>query len=150
MRAVIQRVSHASVTVDDAVIGAIGPGLLALISVAPADTDKDADYIADKIATLRIFKDENEKMNRSVLDAGGEVLVISQFTLHGDCRRGRRPSFIGAAQPERAIPLYERVVARLRDDKHLRVATGEFGAYMQVALTNDGPVTLLLDSEKQF
>ena len=150
MRAVLQRVSEASVSVDDQGIGNIGQGILALVSVEQKDTAADASHIADKIAALRIFQDEEGKMNRSVSDIGGEVLVISQFTLHGDCRRGRRPSFIAAASPETAIPLYEQVVTRLREKWGLQVATGKFGANMQVSLLNDGPVTLLLDSKKNF
>ncbi len=150
MRAVLQRVSHASVSVDNTVIGEIGRGIMALVSVEQEDTDSDAVYIADKIAALRIFRDDNDKMNLSLTDVGGQALVISQFTLHGDCRRGRRPSFVRAAPPESAVPLYERVVARLRDNNGITVATGSFGAYMRVSLVNDGPVTLLLDSSKAF
>ena len=150
MRAVLQRVSEASVAVEDKIIGSIGQGILALVSVEQEDSSADASHIADKIAALRIFRDEAGKMNRSVSDIGGEVLVISQFTLHGDCRRGRRPSFIAAASPEIAIPLYEQVVKLLREKWGLTVATGEFGATMQVSLLNDGPVTLLLDSKKNF
>ena len=150
MRAVLQRVSEASVSVNDKKIGSIGPGILALVSVEQEDTPADTKYIADKIAALRIFRDADGKMNLSVSDIGGEVLVISQFTLHGDCRRGRRPSFIAAAPPDKAIPLYEQVVTHLREKWMLHVATGEFGANMQVSLLNDGPVTLLLDSKKNF
>lgn len=150
MRAVLQRVSHAAVSVDNETIGRIGNGILALISVEHSDTHADAGYIADKIASLRIFRDHEDKMNLSVKDVGGSVLVISQFTLHGDCRRGRRPSFITAAPPEIAIPLYEEVITLLRSDANLLVETGKFGAYMQVSLLNDGPVTILLDSKKEF
>ena len=150
MRAVLQRVSHASVSVDNTVIGEIGRGIMALVSVEQEDTDSDAVYIADKIAALRIFRDDNDKMNLSLTDVDGQALVISQFTLHGDCRRGRRPSFIRAAPPEFAVPLYERVVSRLRENAGITVATGAFGAYMQVSLVNDGPVTLILDSHKAF
>ena len=150
MRAVLQRVSHASVFVDDALVGQIGSGVLALLGVELEDTETDAAYIAEKIALTRFFNDAEDKMNLSVLDVGGSVLAISQFTLHGDCRRGRRPSFIRAARPETAIPLYEHVVRLLRDRFGLRVETGIFGARMQVTLTNEGPVTLMLDSRKAF
>jgi D-aminoacyl-tRNA deacylase len=150
MRAVLQRVSHAAVAVDGETIGRIDNGILALVSVEHSDTQEDASYIAEKIASLRIFRDAEDKMNLSVGDVGGSVLVISQFTLHGDCRRGRRPSFITAAPPETAIPLYEQVIALLRNNAKLHVETGRFGAYMQVSLLNDGPVTILLDSKKQF
>ena len=148
MRAVLQRVTSASVSIDNNIVGQINHGILALVSVGHEDSQNDAAYIADKIAALRIFRDSEDKMNLSVCDVGGEVLVISQFTLHGDCRRGRRPSFIAAAPPETAIPLYEEVVAQLRSKYNLHVETGEFGAYMQVSLLNDGPVTILLDSTK--
>ena len=148
MRAVLQRVTSASVSIDNKTVGKIGRGILALVSVGQDDSPNDALYIAEKIAGLRIFKDSADKMNRSVCDVGGEVLIISQFTLHGDCRRGRRPSFIAAAPPESAIPLYEQVVTHLRDKVGLHVETGEFGADMQVSLLNDGPVTLLLDSSR--
>jgi len=149
LRAVIQRVTESSVSVEGEVVGRIGHGLLALISVEASDTEKDAQYIADKIAELRIFNDAEGKFNLSVEDVRGEVLVISQFTLHGDCRRGRRPSFSGAARPETAIPLYEAVAQNLRA-RGLAAPTGRFGAHMQVKLLNDGPVTLLLDSGKAF
>ncbi len=149
MRAVVQRVKEASVHVNGVVIGAIQAGLLVLLGVDENDADPDVRYIADKVAEMRIFRDEDGKFNRSVEEAGGAVLVVSQFTLHGDCRRGRRPSFSRAARPEKAIPLYESVVSALRA-RGLTVATGEFGAMMDVHIINDGPVTLLLDSEKQF
>jgi len=149
VRAVVQRVSEASVAVDGKVIGAIGPGLLALVSVDAEDTELDAGYISEKIAGLRIFNDDQGKFNLSVEDVGRAVLVVSQFTLHGDCRKGRRPSFTEAARPEKAIPLYESVAMHLRE-RGLTVATGEFGAHMTVHLINDGPVTLLLDSRKVF
>ncbi len=149
MRAVVQRVSEASVEVDGRVVGEVGEGLLVLVGVEEGDTGADADYIAEKTAGLRIFNDAADKMNLSVADVGGGVLLISQFTLHGDCRRGRRPSFTAAARPETAIPLYEEVARRLRA-AGLSVATGEFGAHMHVALVNDGPVTILLDSKKLF
>ncbi len=149
MRAVVQRVSRASVEVDGRIVGEVGEGLLVLVGVEEGDTDTDADYVAEKVAGLRIFNDAEGKMNLSIADVGGGVLLISQFTLHGDCRRGRRPSFIAAARPETAITLYEGVACRLRA-AGLPVATGEFGAHMHVALVNDGPVTILLDSKKLF
>ncbi|MBD3292278.1 MAG: D-tyrosyl-tRNA(Tyr) deacylase [Armatimonadia bacterium] len=149
MRAVVQRVSEAAVTVDDRRAAAIGPGLLVLLGVAEGDERGDADYIARKLAGLRIFEDGAGKMNLSVADVGGEVLLVSQFTLCGDCRRGRRPSFTGAAAPEAAEELYLAVARDLRD-RGLAVQTGEFGEMMRVALVNDGPVTLMLDSGKLF
>ena len=149
MRAVVQRVSSASVRVDGAVVGEIGRGLLVLLGVARDDTDADAALIAAKVAGLRIFDDEAGKMNLAVADVAGGVLVVSQFTLLGDCRGGRRPSYIEAAAPEAANALYETVVAALRA-AGLPVATGVFRAQMAVALVNDGPVTLLLDSRKAF
>lgn len=149
MRAVIQRVAESAVAVDGRVVGAIGRGLLVLLGVAAEDDERDADYIADKVIGLRCFQDADSKFNLSVEDVGGALLVISQFTLFGDCRKGRRPSFTDAARPEHAIPLYERVVRRLRD-RGLKVETGEFGAHMDVSLVNDGPVTLLLDSRRLF
>ncbi len=149
MRAVIQRVSGASVTVDGATIGSIGAGLVVLLGVAGDDTESDAAYLADKTAGLRILADADGKMNRSVEDAAAEVLVVSQFTLYGDVRRGRRPSFDAAAPPALADGLYQYYVELLRA-KGLSVATGKFQATMSVALTNDGPVTILLDSKKLF
>jgi len=144
MRAVVQRVTRASVSVDGQVIGAIGPGLVVLLGVAHGDGDAEARWLAKKIANLRIFQDEAGKFNRSALDVGGEALVISQFTLLGDARRGRRPSFAGAAASEVAEPLVDRFAELLRQ-QGLRVATGRFGAYMLVEIHNDGPVTLVLD-----
>ena len=149
MRAVVQRVSSASVQVEGAVVGEIGHGLLVLLGVARDDTPDDAALVAAKVAGLRIFDDEAGKMNRAVADVGGSVLVVSQFTLLGDCRGGRRPSYIEAAAPEIANALYETVVGALRA-MGLTVATGVFRAQMAVALVNDGPVTLLLDSRKAF
>lgn len=149
MRCVIQRVSRASVTVDGQVVGEIGKGYVALVGVQDGDTEKDMRYCADKVAGLRIFEDENEKMNLSIQDVGGAVLAISQFTLSGDARHGRRPSFSAAARPEAAVPLYEAFVQALRD-AGIQVETGVFQAHMNVELVNDGPVTLLLDSRKQF
>ena len=144
MRVVLQRVSSASVRVDGNVIGDIGPGLVLLIGIHRNDTDEDMHYVMDKCVHLRIFSDENGKMNHSVLDMGGELLVVSQFTLYGDTRKGRRPGFDQAGRPDMAEPLYERAVARLRDHG-LQVATGRFGADMQVDLINDGPVTLIIE-----
>lgn len=149
MRAVVQRVRHSSVAVDGNVVGEIGPGLMVLLGVDVDDEIKDADYIADKIVGLRIFNDEEGKFNLSLMEVGGEVLLVSQFTLYGDARKGRRPSFIKAARPEKAVPLYERVGTLLRENG-VSVANGVFGAHMDVTLLNDGPVTLLLDSGKAF
>lgn len=145
MRAVVQRVSRAHVEVDGEIAGAIGRGLLVLLGVAVDDTEDDAHYVAEKVAHLRIFPDESGKMNRSVLEAGGEVLAVSQFTLYGDTRRGRRPSFIRSAPAEAALPLYRRFVEALRATG-LTVREGVFGAMMAVSLVNDGPVTLIVDS----
>lgn len=149
MRAVIQRVSEASVTVDQKTVGAIGQGLMVLLGVAQGDTSQEAKALAEKTAGLRIFEDDAGKMNRSVEEIGGSLLVVSQFTLLGDCRKGRRPGFTDAAPPELADQLYEEYVAALRS-RGVNVATGVFRADMQVALVNDGPVTMLLDSRKQF
>jgi D-tyrosyl-tRNA(Tyr) deacylase len=149
MRAVVQRVSRASVKVAGAVVGEIGPGLLVLIAVAQDDTESDADYLADKIAGLRIFEDADGKMNRAVADAGGAVLAVSQFTLYGDVRRGKRPSFDAAARPEQAMRLYECFVGKIRA-AGLRCGTGKFQEMMEVEMVNDGPVTILLDSKKLF
>src|SRR6266446_9783670 len=149
MRAVVQRVTRAKVSVENETIGEIANGLVVLLGVARDDSEVDADYLASKIASLRIFDDEAGKMNRSVRDIDGGVLVISQFTLYGDVRRGLRPSWIDAAAPEVAEPLYDFFVAQARKLIE-RVATGSFRAMMQVELVNDGPVTILLDSRKQF
>ena len=149
MRAVVQRVAEAYVRIDNRDAGRIGPGLLVLLGVEEDDSEQDATAIAEKIAGLRCFADDSGKFNRSVEDTGGGVLVVSQFTLLGDCRKGRRPSFTAAARPEKAIPLYENVVDRLRA-RGLRVETGEFGAHMSVGLVNDGPVTLLIDTKRAF
>ena len=145
MRAVVQRVSRSAVSVGGEVVGAVERGLLVLLGVAPGDTEAEARWLADKVVGLRIFPDDEGKMNRDVAAAGGGVLVVSQFTLYGDCRKGRRPSFIGAAPPELAEPLYEAFVAAVRANG-LPAATGRFGAMMQVELVNDGPVTLIVDS----
>ena len=149
MRAVIQRVTRASVTVDGEIVGAIGKGLVALLGIARDDTEKDATYLVEKIAALRIFDDADGVMNVSVKDVNGALLIVSQFTLYGDVRRGLRPSWIEAAAPEVAEGLYDFFVAQAR--KLIpRVATGSFRAMMQVDLVNDGPVTILLDSRKLF
>jgi D-tyrosyl-tRNA(Tyr) deacylase len=149
MRAVIQRVSRAKVTVNDWVIGEIGTGLLVLLGVGQSDTDADASYLAEKIAGLRIFEDQGGKMNLNVVDVAGSVLAVSQFTLYGDVRRGKRPSFDAAAPPEPARRLYDLFVERIRASG-LRCETGRFQEMMQVELVNEGPVTILLDSHKTF
>ena len=145
MKAVIQRVKESSVSVENEIIGSIKRGLLILLGVAKGDQKAEADYLSEKVANLRIFEDENGKMNRSLLETGGEALVISQFTLLGDCRKGRRPSFIAAAEPEDANLLYEYFANRL-GDKGIFVQKGKFRAMMDVALVNDGPVTLIVES----
>ena len=149
MRCVVQRVTQASVTSNGTPAGAIGPGLMVLIGVSSEDTDKDLKYMADKVPNLRIFDDENGVMNRSILDAGGSILAVSQFTLYGDARGGRRPSYFRAAKPDLADRLYEQLVVAWRE-KGIHVETGVFRTEMQVSLVNDGPVTILLDSEKTF
>jgi D-tyrosyl-tRNA(Tyr) deacylase len=149
MRAVVQRVARARVTVEEWASGEIGHGLLVLLGVGKNDTEADALYLAEKIATLRIFEDSSGKMNRSVQDVGGGVLAVSQFTLYGDARRGKRPSFDGAAPAEKARHLYELFVRRIQA-AGVRCETGRFQATMQVELVNDGPVTILLDSAKVF
>lgn len=151
MRAVVQRVSAAEVVVDGQIVGRTlpGPGLMVLLGAGEGDGDSDADYLADKICGLRIFEDDEGRMNRSVVDVGGSLLIISQFTLYGDCRKGRRPSFVHALAPEQAERLVERVLARARTQV-AHVDSGRFGAHMDVTLTNDGPVTLLLESRKAF
>ncbi|MFO0948730.1 MAG: D-aminoacyl-tRNA deacylase [Planctomycetota bacterium] len=145
MRVVVQRVKKASVTIDGQVVGRIDAGLLVLVGVREGDGDKDIEFLAEKLVNLRIFPDDVGKMNRSVLEMGGGILVVSQFTLYGDCRKGRRPSFIGAAGPEIAVPVYERFVERLRGSG-VPIETGRFAAMMDVELINDGPVTLIIDS----
>ena len=149
MRAVVQRVSEARVDVDARTVGRMGRGLLVLLGVARDDTNDDAGYLAEKIANLRIFNDDEGKMNRSLVETAGGLLVVSQFTLYGDVRRGRRPSYTDAAEPDRAGALYEYFVARARG-YGIKVETGVFQAMMQVSLINDGPVTILLDSRKGF
>jgi D-aminoacyl-tRNA deacylase len=147
MIAVVQRVTQASVTVEGAVVGAIGPGLLVLLGVHTTDTEAEADGLARKVAGLRLFADDAGRMNRSVADTGGGVLVVSQFTLYGDVQKGFRPSFVAAAPPEIAEPLYERFAAQVGAHLGRPVATGRFGAMMQVALVNDGPVTLIVSRD---
>jgi D-tyrosyl-tRNA(Tyr) deacylase len=149
MRAVVQRVSEARVTVDNKIVGEISLGLLVLVGVGHEDNQASAEYLSEKIVGLRIFEDDSGKMNKAVGEAGGEVLVVSQFTLYGDVRRGRRPSFDGAAPPETARALYEYFVARIRA-AGIPCQTGKFQEMMQVELVNDGPVTILLDSSKEF
>jgi len=146
MRAVVQRVAHASVTIEGRIAGEIGRGLLILLGVTHDDTPERAVWLAEKIAGLRVFNDDDGKMNRDVTEAGGGALIVSQFTLYGDCRKGRRPSFIDAAPPPVAIPLYEAFINAVKA-QGVPVATGQFGADMQVELVNDGPVTLIIDSK---
>ena len=146
MRAVLTRVKHATVTVDGEVKGKIGEGFLILLGVTHTATQAQAEKLADKLTGLRIFEDENEKMNRGLETVNGEILVVSQFTLYGNCKKGRRPEFLAAARPEVAIPLYEHFVQCCRD-KGIHVETGEFGAYMQVESLNDGPLTLVVDTD---
>ena len=149
MRAVVQRVTESNVTVDGETVGAVGPGLMVLIGVEVGDTEKDARYIADKCVGLRIFDDENGVPNRSVGEAQGSILAVSQFTLAGDARHGRRPSYITAERPEKAKPLFETVKAYMRESG-VAVESGTFMADMQVSLVNDGPFTILLNSKKEF
>lgn len=149
MRAVVQRIDRAKVTVDGNIAGEISKGLIVLVGVVEGDTEKDAQYLADKVTGLRIFEDEAGKMNLSIKDIGGEILSISQFTLYGDCRKGKRPSFDKAAKPETAIVLYEKFNELCRQ-QDIKVETGIFGAHMLVELANNGPVTILLDSSKMF
>ena len=151
MRVVIQRVKQSSVTIDGEVVAKIGAGLMMLVGIEPTDTSADADYLCGKISRLRIFDDENGVMNRSVCDVGGELLVVSQFTLFAQTSHGNRPSYIRAARPEQAIPLYEEFVSKLETASGIRPQTGRFGAMMDVELINDGPVTIIIDSrQKEF
>jgi D-tyrosyl-tRNA(Tyr) deacylase len=150
MRMVVQRVSRAAIRVDGQTVGEIGRGLLVLLGIGKEDTDIDSDYIIGKILSLRIFHDEEGKMNRSVTDIGGDVLVVSQFTLHGDVRKGTRPSFSDAMPPAEAERFYERFMKKLRAATPLQVAEGRFAAMMDVELVNDGPATILLDSQRRF
>ncbi len=149
MRAVIQRVKSASVKVDGELVSEIDAGLLVFLGIAHDDNQEEIDYIANKVANLRIFEDAEGKMNCSLLETGGSALVVSQFTLYGDCRKGRRPSFINAARPESANALYEKFIAALKE-QNIQTCGGTFQAMMDVELINDGPVTILLDSDKQF
>ena len=149
MRVVVQRVKESKVEVKGETVGAIGPGLLIFLGVGQDDLEKDCDYLASKIAHLRIFPDTDGFMNLSLMETGGAALVVSQFTLWGDCRKGRRPSFARAARPERAKELYEHFIGLLKE-KGIHVATGKFQEMMDVVLVNDGPVTLMLDSSKRF
>jgi D-tyrosyl-tRNA(Tyr) deacylase len=149
MRAVIQRILQAEVKVKDEQVGQIDKGLLVYLSVGKGDSLKDAEFMAEKLVNLRIFADEAGKMNRSVIDVGGKILLVSNFTLHGDCRKGRRPGFDAAAEPELAQQLYEKVI-ELIAEQGVAVEKGAFGGYMHVSSTNDGPVTFLLDSSRLF
>lgn len=150
MRAVVQRVSRAEVRVGGEIVGRIGRGLCVLVGAGRDDTEADADYLVDKVVNLRIFPDTEGKMNLSLLDVGGELLAVSQFTLYGDARKGRRPAFVSALEPKRAQELVERFVAGVRAAGVQKVATGRFGAMMDVELVNEGPVTILLDSKRVF
>lgn len=147
MRALVQRAARAAITINGTPAGTMGAGLVVLLGITHSDSEKDVRYLADKCLGLRIFADENGKMNRSLLDVGGNLMIVSQFTLYGDCRHGKRPGFTDAANPVHAIPLYEAFIARCREAVP-GLLTGEFGADMQVELVNDGPVTLMLESEK--
>jgi D-tyrosyl-tRNA(Tyr) deacylase len=147
MRAVIQRVTEAKVTIGERVKGAIGAGLMVLVAVEDADTVEDIEWLSGKILRLRVFNDENDVMNRSVQESGGDILLVSQFTLFASTRKGNRPSYIRSAKPETAIPLFEKFTARLEQDFGKPIQTGEFGADMQVSLVNDGPVTIIIDSK---
>lgn len=149
MRSVVQRVSRAAVRVDGETVGQIGKGFLVFLGVGTEDSSQDLDWMVDKIIALRVFKDEEGKMNRSILEEKGEILLVSQFTLYGDCRKGRRPSFSAAAPPQKAKALYDEAAAKIAA-RGISVATGIFQADMKIDLVNDGPVTLLLDSEKTF
>lgn len=150
MRAVVQRVTKSSVTVEEKPVGEIEKGLVILLGVGENDSEKDVKYLADKILNLRIFEDEDEKMNLPVLDCDGDILVVSQFTLYGDCRKGRRPGYSKAASPAKAKKMYEEFVSYCRDTYNIAVRTGIFQAKMMVEIFNDGPVTLMLDSKKEF
>ena len=147
MRTLVQRAARAAITINGTPAGTMGAGLVVLLGITHSDSEKDVRYLADKCLGLRIFADENGKMNRSLLDVGGDLMIVSQFTLYGDCRHGKRPGFTDAANPVHAIPLYEAFIARCREAVP-GLLTGEFGADMQVELVNDGPVTLMLESEK--
>ena len=150
MRAVLQRVKSSSVVVDGKIVGEIGPGLNMLLGIAADDTEADMDYIINKTINLRVFEDEEDRMNQSLLDVGGELLIVSQFTLYGDCRKGRRPSFTASGPVDAAKAKYARFCEKIRESAGVKIAFGEFGADMQVNIVGDGPVTLLLDSKKLF
>lgn len=149
MRVVIQRVNEASVKINEEIAGIIQKGLLVLLGIEDADTDEDIVWLSNKIVNLRIFNDENEVMNKSILEVGGDILLVSQFTLHASTKKGNRPSYIRASKPEVAIPLYEKMIARLEMDLHKKIATGIFGADMKVSLLNDGPVTIVMDTKNK-
>ncbi len=149
MRAVIQRVSRSSVTVEGQVVSAIGQGLLVLLGIEDADGKEDSDWLSQKITNLRIFNDADGVMNRSVLDVGGDIIVVSQFTLHAQTKKGNRPSYIKASKPDVAIPIYEAFVQRMEQDMGKKVGTGIFGADMKVELLNDGPVTIMMDTKNK-
>lgn len=149
MRLLLQRVSAASVKIDGQIFSEIGPGLLVLLGIEAADSPEDIDFLVKKTAAMRIFPDAEGKMNLSVTEIGGEILVVSQFTLHASTKKGNRPSFIRAARPEQAIPLYELFLEKMASESGLRVASGEFGADMKIALVNDGPVTIWMDSKEK-
>lgn len=149
MRAVIQRVSEASVKVDGSVTGSIATGLLVLVGIEDADTMEDVIWLSNKIVNMRIFDDENGVMNKSVIDIGGDVLLVSQFTLHASTKKGNRPSYIKASKPDVAIPLYEKIIAQLQNDLNKKIETGVFGADMKVHLLNDGPVTIVIDTKNK-
>ena len=149
MRLVIQRVTHASVTIEGALKSKIGSGLLILVGIEDADTDADINWLAQKVVNLRIFDDENGVMNRSVMDVDGEILIVSQFTLHAMTAKGNRPSYIRASKPDFAIPMYEKFCAKVSELLGKKVGTGQFGADMKVELLNDGPVTILIDSQRR-
>jgi D-tyrosyl-tRNA(Tyr) deacylase len=147
MRIVVQRVSHASVTVEEQISGKIESGLLVLLGIEDADTEEDIQWLSNKIINLRIFNDEQGVMNRSVIESGGDILLVSQFTLHASTKKGNRPSYIRASKPDIAIPMYEKMIAQLEKDMRKKIQTGIFGADMKVALLNDGPVTIVIDSK---
>lgn len=149
MRVVIQRVIESSVTIDGKIKSSIGQGLLILLGIEDADTDEDIQWLCQKIVNLRIFPDENEVMNKSILGVGGDILLVSQFTLHASTKKGNRPSYIRASKPEFAIPMYEKFIEQLQQDLGKNIQTGEFGADMKVALINDGPVTIIIDSKNK-
>ena len=148
MRGIVQRVQSSRVEIDGEVSGEIGQGLMVLLGIAEGDGQEQCDFLADKLVHLRIFTDEQEKMNLSLQDINGEMLIVSQFTLYGDCKKGRRPSFVAAARPETAVPLYEYFIDAVKRQGVKKVATGQFGADMQVYIQNDGPVTLMLDTDE--